>query len=1001
VTSRGFDVNGTSDEFTFAYRTIRGDATIVARVPAFPGADPWSQAGLMIRDGLRGGETHAFVFTTPANGLFLRTRSSRNANTSQVTGGAASSPVWLKLERRGSSVTASRSLDGVNWTGIGTVSVHFSSSVLVGLATASHSKVAGAAATIGNVTINGTAMFDTANVAPTVSLVTPAPAAAFPAPASVSMTATASDPDGTVAKVDFYSGTTLLGSDTTSPYGYTWGNVPAGSYSVKAVATDNKGASTASPTSLITVMAPNVPAVPAPNVPPTVSVMTDKMSYTAPASIAMTAAAADSDGTVARVDFYAGTTLVGWVRSSPFAFAWTGVPAGSYAIKAVATDNSGATTTSTAVNVTVSAPNMAPTVSVNTDKSTYTAPASVAMTAVAADSDGAVVKVDFYAGASLVGSAATAPFAFTWNGAAAGSYPVKAVATDNRGAVTTSAIVTVTVSAPNAAPMVSVTTDKSSYTAPASVVMTAAAADSDGTVTKVDFYAGAALVGSDTTSPFEFTWSGAAVGTYAVKAIATDNSGATTTSTAVNVTVSAPNVAPTVSVNTDKSTYTAPASVAMTAVAADSDGSVVKVDFYAGASLVGSAATAPFAFTWNGAAAGSYPVKAVATDNRGAVTTSAIVTVTVSAPNAAPMVSVTTDKTSYTAPASVVMTAAAADSDGTVTKVDFYAGAALVGSDTTSPFAFTWSGAAVGAYAVKAVATDNSGATTTSTAINITVAAPNVAPTVSLTTPVSGATFTAPASVAIVATAADSDGTVTKVDFYAGATLVGSDSSSPFSFTWNGAAAGSYAVTAVATDNSGATTTSAAVAISIASNVAPTVSMTSPATGASFVSPASVTFTATATDGDGAVQKVEFYVGATLVATDTTSPYSTTWSGAAGSYSVSAAATDNQGAVTMSAWRDFTVTATAVVGTAIFTPAVVPDSVDYYLLEIFAPGADPNLAAPIATQNLGLPPVVGGECAADVRATIVALAPGDYIATVASVSSMEGKLRSPSFSFTR
>ena len=817
MTSRGFDVNGTSDEFTFAYRTIRGDATIVARVPAFPGADPWSQAGLMIRDGLRGGETHAFVFTTPANGLFLRTRSSRNANTSQVTGGAASSPVWLKLERRGSSVTASRSLDGVNWTGIGTVSVHFSSSVLVGLATASHSKVAGAAATIGNVTINGTAMFDTANVAPTVSLVTPAPAAAFPAPASVSMTATASDPDGTVAKVDFYSGTTLLGSDTTSPYGYTWGNVPAGSYSVKAVATDNKGASTASPTSLITVMAPNVPAVPAPNVPPTVSVMTDKMSYTAPASIAMTAAAADSDGTVARVDFYAGTTLVGWVRSSPFAFAWTGVPAGSYAIKAVATDNSGATTTSTAVNVTVSAPNVAPTVSVNTDKSTYTAPASVAMTAVAADSDGSVVKVDFYAGASLVGSAATAPFAFTWNGAAAGSYPVKAVATDNRGAVTTSAIVTVTVSAPNAAPMVSVTTDKTSYTAPASVVMTAAAADSDGTVTKVDFYAGAALVGSDTTSPFEFTWSGAAVGTYAVKAIATDNSGATTTSTA----------------------------------------------------------------------------------------------------------------------------------------------------------------------------------------INITVAAPNVAPTVSLTTPVSGATFTAPASVAIVATAADSDGTVTKVDFYAGATLVGSDSSSPFSFTWNGAAAGSYAVTAVATDNSGATTTSAAVAISIASNVAPTVSMTSPATGASFVSPASVTFTATATDGDGAVQKVEFYVGATLVATDTTSPYSTTWSGAAGSYSVSAAATDNQGAVTMSAWRDFTVTATAVVGTAIFTPAVVPDSVDYYLLEIFAPGADPNLAAPIATQNLGLPPVVGGECAADVRATIVALAPGDYIATVASVSSMEGKLRSPSFSFTR
>ena len=176
--------------------------------------------------------------------------------------------------------------------------------------------------------------------------------------------------------------------------------------------------------------------------------------------------------------------------------------------------------------------------------------------------------------------------------------------------------------------------------------------------------------------------------------------------------------------------------------------------------------------------------------------------------------------------------------------------------------------------------------------------------------------------------------------------------------------------------------------------------MTSPSNGASFVAGASVTFAATAADTDGTIQKVQFYLGTTLIATDTTSPYSTTWPAVVGSHSVNAVATDNQGAVTSSAWRDFTVTATALPGTAKFIPASPADAVDYYVFEIFAAGANPNVAAPIATQIIGLPPVVAGECSADVRATIVALAPGNYIATVAAMTS-GGKLRSNTFAFTR
>src|SRR4029453_5620862 len=71
--------------------------------------------------------------------------------------------------------------------------------------------------------------------------------------ATVSLTATASDPDGTIARVEFYNGTTLLNTDTAAPYSFTWSSVAAGSYALKAIAYDNNGASASSAISTITV----------------------------------------------------------------------------------------------------------------------------------------------------------------------------------------------------------------------------------------------------------------------------------------------------------------------------------------------------------------------------------------------------------------------------------------------------------------------------------------------------------------------------------------------------------------------------------------------------------------------------------------------------------------------------------------------------------------------------------------------------------------------------
>jgi RHS repeat-associated protein len=95
-------------------------------------------------------------------------------------------------------------------------------------------------------------------------------------------------------------------------------------------------------------------------------------------------------------------------------------------------------------------------------------------------------------------------------------------------------------------------------------------------------------------------------------------------------------------------------------------------------------------------------------------------------------------------------------------------------------------------------------------------AAGNAAPTVSLTSPVSGESFQAPASVlTVAATAQDADGTIAQVEFFANGNLIGGATASPFTIQWVNVVAADYALTAKATDNLGAQTTSAAVNISV------------------------------------------------------------------------------------------------------------------------------------------------------------------------------------------
>jgi hypothetical protein len=178
----------------------------------------------------------------------------------------------------------------------------------------------------------------------------------------------------------------------------------------------------------------------------------------------------------------------------------------------------------------------------------------------------------------------------------------------------------------------------------------------------------------------------------------------------------------------------------------------------------------------------------------------------------------------------------------------------------------------------------------------------SAAPAVTLTQPADGARFAAPATVTLAGSASDADGTVARVEFFNGSTKLGEDATAPYSFTWSGVGAGTYTLTARATDDSGQTTTSAPATINVTANTAPSAVITSPADGATFPWKPTFTITATASDPDGRVTQVEFRDGTKVLGQDATSPYSYTYRNvASGSHALTVRATDDAGIVTTSA----------------------------------------------------------------------------------------------------
>lgn len=341
------------------------------------------------------------------------------------------------------------------------------------------------------------------NATPTCQLTAPANGATFSAPATITLTASASDSNGSVARVEFWAGSTRLGEDTSAPYGFTWSNVPAGVHTLSARAVDNQGAVGTSAGATVTVttagfvlgvnlaggavtiegnawrsdamarangLTTTAPNLTTTNVTPSPATDTDTRAMLNSAvwgpssfSVAQVLGNGSYDVSLWVIENYQsnhrsfnvtieGATAASTIGNLPLG-AWRKL--GPYRVNVSdgrldlgLVKGSGDPHLMGFSVASAGTPVNQPPVCALTAPghgASHTAPASIVLSATASDSDGSVARVEFYAGASKIGEDTSAPYTFTWSNVATGSYTLSARAVDNQGAAGSSANVSITV----------------------------------------------------------------------------------------------------------------------------------------------------------------------------------------------------------------------------------------------------------------------------------------------------------------------------------------------------------------------------------------------------------------------------------------------------------------------------------------------------------------------------------------------------------------------------
>ena len=162
MSGAGADIWNNSDQFRFAYKALNGNGSITARVDSIENTNVWAKAGVMIRNSLDPNAAHAMsIMAASGTGSFQRRVAKDGTSTgTDVTG--LGHPYWVKISRSGTTLTAQRSADGVNWYSFetdpntaSTETISMGTNVYIGLVVTSHTNDVLAAATFSNISTTG------------------------------------------------------------------------------------------------------------------------------------------------------------------------------------------------------------------------------------------------------------------------------------------------------------------------------------------------------------------------------------------------------------------------------------------------------------------------------------------------------------------------------------------------------------------------------------------------------------------------------------------------------------------------------------------------------------------------------------------------------------------------------------------------------------------------------------------------------------------------------
>ncbi len=693
----------------------------------------------------------------------------------------------------------------------------------------------------------------------------------------IEINANAIDTDGSIVSVEFFVDGKSIGIDNTAPFSvfYTATN---GSHKVTASAIDDQLGVGLSDTFLLFVKENQAPSLSISA--PDIAVLGD--------SVLINAIADDVDGKINSVEFFINTVSIGSDSTFPYSIYWV-AQAGLNHITGKAKDDRGLVSApaTDSIRVSKSKPPIVEIINLIDNQKIISGDTIVIMSN-ATDPDGAVFSVEFFIDNVSIGLDSTNPYSREYV-AIKGAHVITAKAIDNMGDVMVSNAVNINV-VNNQAPIVLASAPDIALVGD-SVTIIANATDIDGKVNSIEFFINEVSVFKDTQAPYSLKWK-VLLGSNIITAKATDDRGLFTFSNPI-ILKGVNNLPPTIKIDypSNNQNIISGDTLQIIASASDTDGTVTFVEFFVDSVSVGRDSLVPYEAYYK-TLAGNHQIFAVAKDDDGDSTVSNPVVI-IAQDNQPPSVSISNPKNALVGDL-VKLNVNTSDVDGEVVCVEFFVNDVSLGKDTIAPFSINWL-AVLGQNIVKAIATDDRGlfSASNSDTINVTN---NVPPNILISAADSALVGQ---NVQITATANDIDGSIVSVQFFVNDVSIGFYTKAPYTITWK-AKEGVNSITAKAKDNKGDITTSDIKTIIVISKTTPTnfkpkVEITSPSLNSNFFSGDTLVINASASDSDGTIANVQFFIDGVFSAIDSLLPYSAAIKTVYGQHAITVLAIDNNG----------------------------------------------------------------------------------------------------------